>query len=720
MLNTSLRRAGALLLLGGIATLPLSPRLCLALDAGAPTAPPAGAAQGQGQQGPALVDPVVARAIDAVYPALVQIHVLTVEHMGGRERKFEAAGSGAIISENGYVVTNHHVAGKACAIKCVLSSREEIDAKLIGTDVLADIAVLKLDLDSRPAGSPKLPVAKFGRSSDLRIGDVVLAMGCPLALSHSVTKGIVANMDLMTSKFVGGEFMLDGEDVGSLVKWIGHDATIQPGNSGGPLVNLQGEIIGINEIGLGSMSGAIPSDIAANVVKELIEHGKVRRPWIGVEFQPLLKGQEGDGVLVSGVIPGGPADKAGVKAGDIVLAVDDEPARVHFREELPGFNARLLAHPPEKQMMLKVKRAGQDQVITVKSEMRDDAIGKEIESLQWGLTVREITTPVMKEMQRPDKHGVLVGSERSGGPANQAQPSIGAGDVIVEIGGKKVEDLESFKKITAEITEGKKEPVPTLVVFERNAERWLTLVEIGVKAPQDPTPEARKAWFPASTQVLSKKLAVGLGLKGKKGVRICQVYPESEAEKAGFQVGDIITHIDDQVVDASEPQDAQVFDDMIRGYKIGTKATFTVIRGAGAGSKGETVKIEAVLNEAPQPSNKLHTNDDMVLEFKTRDISYMDRLERRWSKDVTGAIVSHVESGGWAAVGGLHMGDVIQAVDGTPIPDVKALEAALKTIHEKRPKHIAMLVKSGIHTHFVEIEPMWPEMMPAQPAGNGK
>jgi S1-C subfamily serine protease len=87
---------------------------------------------------------------------------------------------------------------------------------------------------------------------------------------------------------------------------------------------------------------------------------------------------------------------------------------------------------------------------------------------------------------------------------------------------------------------------------------------------------------------------------------------------------------------------------------------------------------------------------------------------------VTGAIVSHVESGGWAAVAGLHMGDVIQAVDGTPIPDVKALEGELKTIHEKKPKHIAMLVKRGIHTHFVEIEPMWPEMMPDQPAANGK
>src|SRR5437870_1188214 len=126
MLKTNLRRAGALMLLSGTLALPLSPSLCLALDAGAPAAPPAPQAPAQS---PSTVDPVLAHAIDCVYPALVQIHVLTVEHMGGRERKFEAAGSGAVVSENGYVVTNHHVAGKASAIKVVLSSREEIDAK---------------------------------------------------------------------------------------------------------------------------------------------------------------------------------------------------------------------------------------------------------------------------------------------------------------------------------------------------------------------------------------------------------------------------------------------------------------------------------------------------------------------------------------------------------------------------------------------------------------
>ena len=139
-------------------------------------------------------------AIDAVYPALVQIYVLSLRHNRGRGRKFESAGSGVIIAREGYVITNHHVAGKATSIRCVLSTREELRAELVGTDPLSDIAVLKLDMNSRPVGSSPLPLAYFGSSKSLSVGEPILAMGCPLAISQSVTRGIVSNKDMIIPK----------------------------------------------------------------------------------------------------------------------------------------------------------------------------------------------------------------------------------------------------------------------------------------------------------------------------------------------------------------------------------------------------------------------------------------------------------------------------------------------------------------------------------------
>ena len=186
-------------------------------------------------------------------------------------RRSMVSGSGAIISPDGYVVTNHHVAGNSTRIYCTLSDGERVDAVRIGTDPLADIAVIKLKLDTRKHPDRPLAAATWGDSDKLRVGDVVLAMGCPGAISQSVTQGIVANTQMIMPG--SGQFRLDGEDVGEIVRWIAHDAVIFGGNSGGPLVNLQGEIVGINEIGVANLGGAIPANLARQVADELIKNG---------------------------------------------------------------------------------------------------------------------------------------------------------------------------------------------------------------------------------------------------------------------------------------------------------------------------------------------------------------------------------------------------------------------------------------------------------------
>src|SRR5437899_1861625 len=259
----------------------------------------------QAQEIPANVRAVVDSAITRMRPALVRIHVVSTEYREGRELKMQAVGSGAIISKDGYLITNHHVAGHGARMVCTLWNREEIEAELVGTDPLTDISVLKLKPDKPREFVP----ATFGDSSKISVGDSVLAMGSPMALSQSVTLGIISNVEMIMPRLFGtfGRFRLDGEDVGALVRWIGHDASIYGGNSGGPLVNLRGEIIGINEIRFG-LSGAIPGNLARSVAQEIIAHGKIRRIWLGIDVQLLFKHSKNErGVLISGVIAESPA-----------------------------------------------------------------------------------------------------------------------------------------------------------------------------------------------------------------------------------------------------------------------------------------------------------------------------------------------------------------------------------------------------------------------------
>ena len=661
---------------------------------------------------PPTARPTVAKAVDKVYPALVRIAVVTTEPEGGRLQKYQSGGSGAIISSDGHVITNHHVAGKARQIFCVMPDGEKVEATLIGTDALADISILKLrpDPDVNPnAANRKWPVAAFGDSDKLRIGDVVYAMGSPSAISQSVTRGIVSNTRMTMPELIPITFRLDGEEVGTLVRWIGHDATIYGGNSGGPLVNEDGQIVGINEIGIATMGGAIPSNLAKSVAEQIISTGTVQRSWIGLEAQPrLLSGRSADkqdkGVLVGGVIKGSPAEKAGIKPGDVVTKYDGLDVDCSIPEELPLFNRLILGTPIGKAVALDYRRGDSRQSAQVTTIGRETAQGKAQETKSWGMTTRDFTMLSVLELKRDSRDGVLVETVRPGGPTAEAKPPVQPGDVIVEVGGKPVKDLKALRAISDEATKDKAERVPLLIGFERDNNRYLTVVRVGKEEDEDNPASARKAWLAAATQVLTRDLAEALpGLKDKTGVRVTQVYPNRNAEKAGLKVGDVILKVDGDDIPASEPEHGEVFPTMLRQRRIGTEVTFDLVRPPAT----ETTQVKVKLEAPPTPASELKRYRDDDFEFTAREMSFDDRVNNKLEESLRGVVIEKVEPASWAQVAHVAVGDILVSVDHKPTPDAASIESVMKSVKGKKQKRVVFFVRRGIHTMFLELEPGW-------------
>jgi len=655
----------------------------------------------------AVSSDTVQRIVEQVKPSLVRIQVVTGEAAGGRETKAESFGSGAIISEDGYVVTNHHVAGNARWISCTLSDKRQVEAKLIGTDALADIAVIKLD----PAFAP-YPTASWGDASTLRVGDPVLAMGSPLALSQSVTSGIISNTELVMPSVYSG-FILDGEDVGSIVRWIGHDAAIHPGNSGGPLVNLQGQIVGINEIELG-LSGAIPADLAREVAIQLIAKGKVLRAYTGIELQPRLQQDtRATGVLVSGVLAASPGAKAGVKAGDLILGVNDQSLDAKFPEQLPLVNLALTRLSTEAPSEFKIERDGKEIIVSIKPAPRELAASPSREVKGWGLTGSDITPFMAREYSFPGTDGVLVTGVITGGPSGEAEPAIEELDIITRVGDKPLKSLAQLRAISDSIKPSE-DGTPTLVAVMRGGQQILTVVPVHKQTVEDTSVEVATTFFPASTQVLTPTLAKALKLPAStQGVRLTQLYPNSEAQIAGLQVGDIITKLDGSPIEVEAAEDEDVFPAMIRQYKIGATVEMTILRkSAGLNwNKPQVKKLK--LPQAPKGERELQTYRDEDFGITLRSITYMDRIRGAAAPSEAGVMVTAVEEGSWAALAGLEAGHVIRAIDGQNVASMEAARSKLKALVKLRPKRVTIFVSTGIHTAFVEVQTDWSLSTPA-------
>jgi serine protease Do len=638
-------------------------------------------------------------AIGKVKPALVRIRVVSTDYADGREIKLQEVGSGAIISRDGYLITNHHVAGHAVRMFCTMWNREEIEAELVGTDPLTDISILKL----KPDHPVEFKFAEFGDSSKLQVGEYVLAMGSPMALSQSVTLGIISNTEMTMPRFWGSSrrFRLDGEDVGSLVRWIGHDAAIYGGNSGGPLVDLGGKIIGINEISYG-LSGAIPGNLAKSVAEELIAKGRVRRSWLGLDAQPLFKrSQDKHGVLIGGVITNSPAEKAGFKPGDLLLRLGGSAIDVRFDEQMADFMGRLASLPIGQQVTAVVKRDGRELTLRVVPIEREEVYPKQQELAAWGLTVRDFSHLLAEEMKRPSLDGVQVTSVRPGGPAGSAKPALQFRDVIIEVNHQLVKNTAELVELTRKLTDGRKEPVPAMVTFERKATRYLAVVRVGLEELKDPGLEVTKAWLPIETQVISREIAKQLGQPSLKGFYITRVYPGTTADKAGLKPGDFITAVDDQKLSASDSEFEDELSSLIRQYDVGKTVELTVLR------DHAELKVPVELTRSPRLQREMRKYRSDQFEFTAREVSFFDAVDEQLPSDQQGVLVENVTPGSWAELGSLAAGDLIVEVDGRPVGSLDALRRELERVAADKEKTVVIKVLRGIHTCYLEIEPNW-------------
>ncbi len=431
------------------------------------------------------VGQATAEIVDAVRPAIVNISTTrTVKFQGGgdqflddpffrrffgdrlktpKERKSLGLGSGVIVDADGYILTANHVIQGADEIKVTLSDKREFKGKIVGSDIMTDIGVVKID-------AKDLPSVKMGDSAKLRVGETVLAIGSPYGLSQTVTMGIVSAVGRAN---IG---IADYED------FIQTDAAINPGNSGGALVNVRGELVGINTAIFSTSGGyqgigfAVPTNMAKAAMDSLINKGKVVRGWLGVSIQsltPELAKQfeltDGKGVLVGDIVEDSPADKGGLQRGDIIVEVQgkkiDDPNQI--RNMVAGIE-------PGQEIEMKIIRENKPitknvTVSELPADVQKPAKG-EYGNLLNGVRVQELTPEFIEKFDIPKKlKGVIVAE------VDEDSPALGIikpGDIIQEINKQKIAGLKDYENVAGKIKQG--EDV-MLFIRRGQASKYITL-----------------------------------------------------------------------------------------------------------------------------------------------------------------------------------------------------------------------------------------------------
>jgi len=384
-------------------------------------------------------------------------------------QRVQGVGSGVIVNPDGYILTNHHVVDGAVEIRVELTDKRTFTAKLIGSDQPSDLAVIKIDAKS-------LPTLPLGDSDKVRVGDVVLAVGNPLGIGQTVTSGIVSAKGRAT-----------GLSDGSFEDFLQTDAAINRGNSGGALVNTNGELVGINSQILSPSGGsigigfAIPSNMAKAVMDQLLKTGKVRRGMLGVTIQSIdadlassLNLPAASGAIVTSVSPGGPADRAGVKRGDVITSVNNQPVA-----DTNGLRNLVAGMAPGSNTTLAVMRGGREQTFQValaelperpRSEGEDSDSEGTTGNEKFGLTLQPLNADTASRfgLDAADQGLLVTKVDPSGAAANAG---LRQGDLIQEVNQRPV---RTFTEFSAAIQQSGSRPA-LLLVKRRNAVIYITL-----------------------------------------------------------------------------------------------------------------------------------------------------------------------------------------------------------------------------------------------------
>jgi len=396
-----------------------------------------------GSEEPAVATPrspvdfreVIQRAKKKVFPALVYVRCIRETRAYGERETEQVGGSGVLISKDGEFLTNWHVVDKAIEVRCLLFDGRTFRARVLGADQDTDLGLCRMEA---PPGT-SFPWAAFGDSAALAEGDVVMAMGAPWGMSRSVSLGIVS---------CARRYLAD-HSLYSL--WIQTDASISPGNSGGPLIDTEGQVVGLNARGVmrgGDMGFAIPSATIVQVLDPLRKHGRVPWTWTGLRLQPLrdfdrdmvFEGE--DGVIVSGTDPDSPAREAGVRSNDRIRTVHGKIITARWEEDLPALRRALALLPAGVPVKLGIQRGGLEVSIELTPQEKGPTEGAELDLPRWDFSVQEINAFARPDLAARRKRGVFVrGVTR---PGNAVEAGLRRDDIMLRIGKTEIVSLEDL------------------------------------------------------------------------------------------------------------------------------------------------------------------------------------------------------------------------------------------------------------------------------------